>query len=127
MSDLLGGYYTAWPYERKCPICGKMFVMHSTEEWGYTVGSKRFCTYSCLRKYERKQEENRRKVETKPKARRISTDGMSPEQRKIIVAMYMKMGSTNREIAELTGMDQELVNYYRRKVESEEALKNVRR
>lgn len=42
---------------RKCPVCGRFFIMHDAEQWAY----KRkpgdtwlyFCRWSCLRKYDR--------------------------------------------------------------------------
>lgn len=40
---------------RKCPVCGKNFYLNDAERWGYKIGTKFFCRWSCLRKYEREQ------------------------------------------------------------------------
>ena len=40
----------------KCPVCGKRFTVQTIEhkrEWGYRIGAKFFCSYGCLRKFEK--------------------------------------------------------------------------
>lgn len=43
--------------ERKCPVCGKTFIMPDAEQWAYRVtdGRKKrsYCSWHCLREYER--------------------------------------------------------------------------
>ena len=42
----------------KCPLCEKMFYIPIfCQKWTYRKGSKLFCSYSCMRAYERKLEE----------------------------------------------------------------------
>ena len=50
----------------KCPICGKKFVHY--REWGWKIGvwgfetrDKYVCSYSCMRAWERVQEERSKK------------------------------------------------------------------
>ena len=38
--------------ERVCPICGKTFLLESTE-WVYRRGKKTFCTWSCMRAFDK--------------------------------------------------------------------------
>ena len=52
--------------ERKCPQCGKMFFLDDPTQWAYKrliKGHKKFfCSWSCVRAYDRKQEEKRLKA-----------------------------------------------------------------
>lgn len=53
----------AWMYEsRKCPICGKEF--YPSGRWAYKKLGKYFCSWSCLRKWEKANEE-KTKMENK--------------------------------------------------------------
>ena len=45
-------------YEVKCPECGRIFF--PTPIYGWKVGGKRYCRYSCMRKEERRREEKRK-------------------------------------------------------------------
>ena len=44
--------------ERKCPVCGKTFIVRYVKDYVYktTYNSKTkvFCSWGCLRKYEKK-------------------------------------------------------------------------
>lgn len=55
-----------------CPICKKVFYTQ-TAEWGYKVGSKKgkiyFCTWGCLREFEKMREW--RKAEREESKRRM--------------------------------------------------------
>ena len=39
--------------DTKCKTCGAKFVRPSAD-WGYKLGDKLYCTYSCMREAERK-------------------------------------------------------------------------
>jgi len=39
-------------YTAKCKVCKKKFEKPS-KEWGWTIGNLDFCTYKCMRQYER--------------------------------------------------------------------------
>ena len=48
-------------YETKCPECGKVF--YPGPIYGWKVGDKKYCRYSCMRKEEKRREEKRKKKE----------------------------------------------------------------
>lgn len=57
----MSGYH--WEM-RKCPVCGKKFL--PAGQHGYKIGNaetteKLVCTYTCMRKWEREQEEKSKK------------------------------------------------------------------
>ena len=43
--------------ERKCPICGKIFIIQDPKQYAYKRGyehtPKIFCSWTCLRKYDK--------------------------------------------------------------------------
>lgn len=41
-------------FEKKCACCGKTFVRISFNEYAWKRGSKYFCSYGCMRKWETK-------------------------------------------------------------------------
>lgn len=57
---------------RRCPICKKLFFINSYDEWAYARGSirkdgggigkyrKLFCSWHCLREYDRRVEEKKK-------------------------------------------------------------------
>ena len=38
---------------RKCKQCGKIFELETFGRWGWTIGEHYFCTYKCMRAYEK--------------------------------------------------------------------------
>ena len=48
---------TAWPFERKCKVCGKMFAGTVMDEWIYRVNGIPVCSWGCQRKTEIEREE----------------------------------------------------------------------
>jgi hypothetical protein len=42
--------------ERVCPICKKKMVRVYWGDYAYKIGNKVFCSYKCMRKYEKDQE-----------------------------------------------------------------------
>lgn len=50
------------PYERKCKKCGKIiyFLTRDPARWGYRIKDYCFCSYSCMRVFE-KENKGRRK------------------------------------------------------------------
>ena len=38
---------------KKCRQCGKIFEMETYGRWGWTIGEEYFCTYKCMRAYEK--------------------------------------------------------------------------
>ena len=44
---------------RKCPVCGKLFILSSANIWTYKRKVKDnmlyFCTYSCMRRHDRER------------------------------------------------------------------------
>jgi hypothetical protein len=39
--------------EKTCPMCGKRMVRVYWGDYAYKFGSKYFCSYGCMRKYEK--------------------------------------------------------------------------
>lgn len=102
-----------WPFERKCPECGRVFCVLVQENWRYREGDILLCSWGCMRKREARAEQKKES----PKARKARR--MSPKQKESIVLACVWMGMTNREISERTGLSDQTVNYYRRKNEKE--------
>lgn len=38
---------------RRCEHCGKIFDLETYGQWGWTIGTLYFCTYRCMREYEK--------------------------------------------------------------------------
>ena len=109
--DLPGA--SAWPFERRCPECGKKFCVMITETWGYRDRAVLLCSWSCVR---RREEKTRKKAE---EAARKRAKKLKPSQKEGLVRRCVFRGMTNEEISRETGMSNQLVNYYRRKIEEE--------
>lgn len=51
--------------ERKCYECGKTFVAMDISQWAYRRNDRYmryFCSYGCMRKWDKRQEEQRKKA-----------------------------------------------------------------
>lgn len=44
--------------EKNCKVCGKGFSYF--DKWGYSIGSKYFCSYKCMREFENNEIERKR-------------------------------------------------------------------
>ena len=90
--------YCGLPLERKCEICKKDFC--ARDEWVYVRGvdshRKWFCSWKCLRKYDAKQEERKKK----------------PCQTKDEILQMLAEGKNAKEISEELGIRQAMVYYY---------------
>lgn len=104
---------SAWPFERKCPECGKKFCVALIESWSYKDRGLLMCSWGCVR---RREEKRRLKAESAAAKKRKT---MSAAQKEELVRRLVFRGLTNEQISERTGISSQLVNYYRRKVESE--------
>ena len=66
----------------KCPVCGKKFVILYPHLYVYRRGSgkwlKYFCSYTCVREFDRKDIKMKLTLEHKKKAVEIALDGGSP-------------------------------------------------
>ncbi len=71
-------------HDRKCKQCGKLF--ESRKEYAYRSQVKKgryiyFCSYKCMRKYEKKKEENKVKYsEIEQSVYRALGEGMTPKE-----------------------------------------------
>ena len=110
--DLPGA--SAWPFERRCPECGKKFCVPITETWGYREKAELLCSWGCVR---RREEKARKKAEEA--ARKRAKKRLTPSQKEGVVRRFVYNGLTNEEISRETGMSMQLVNYYRRKIEED--------
>lgn len=57
-------------FKRICPICGKEFYSYDSEQWAYRIGDSkhtargkyiRVCSWTCMRKWEREHDKQRKK------------------------------------------------------------------
>ena len=46
-------------YLRKCPVCRKKFEVCDADSWGYKKSKRFFCSYNCLRRYEKAHEKEK--------------------------------------------------------------------
>ena len=106
---------TAWPFERKCPECGKIFGGTMLEDWVYRDCQQYLCSWSCVRRREQKKAE----AELKAAAKKRKTKKLTPAQKECLIRRLVYRGMSNEEISKETGMSVQLVNYYRRKIEAE--------
>ena len=105
----------SWPFERKCPECGKIFSGTMIEMWSYRDKGELLCSYGCQRKREKREEEREAVRRTKVAGLRLT-----PAQKECILRRHILKGKTNDEIMDETGFSRQLINYYRKKVEEEQ-------
>ena len=90
--------------ERKCPVCGKVFILVD-DEWAYkrVHGHKQmyFCSWGCMGKYDN----------TRPK--KVAID-----QREDLIRM-LKEGKGVSEIVRTLGVDRSKVKYWKERVQAE--------
>ena len=104
---------TAWPFERKCPECGRMFAgTCALEEWTYRDKGALLCSWGCVRRREK-----RRTVAELRAAEKRNRKKLTPAQKEGLIRQKVYRGMTNEEISAETGMSVQLVNYYRKKIE----------
>lgn len=96
--------------EVRCPICKKTFI--PTPMWGWTTGITRFCSYGCMRVWER-DPRHKKRVKRNSFARRKR---LSLGERERIYEMLEK-GFDPHEIAIDMGVTCEAIMYYQRKME----------
>lgn len=85
---------------RRCPQCKKEFPFTTEADWGWKVGKKCFCSYTCMRKVE-KQRVPRETEKNGSGTREDIARGLR-EERKRIIAMY-ESGETWENIHLATG------------------------
>lgn len=86
--------------DKKCYLCGKEFVYTDKVGWGYKKGEKLFCSWKCLRQYEK-------------------TRQFPNEKKEQIRELYHK-GIPQKEIAQTLFMSVQSVNYWVTKIKDEE-------
>lgn len=86
--------------DRICPMCQRRFSIYLSCGWAYTKYDKRFCSWKCLRQYEK----NRK---------------FPNEKKEQVRGLYHK-GMTQREIAQTLFMSVQSVNYWVTKIKDEE-------
>ena len=104
---------TAWPFERKCPECGKIFGGTMLEEWVYRDKGQFLCSWKCVRSREKKRAE----AELKNAEKKAMLKKLTPAQKEGLIRRKVYRGMTNEEISAEIGMSVQLVNYYRKKIE----------
>lgn len=63
---------------RTCLVCGKKFTRISFSDYAYKLDGKYFCSYSCMRKYEK----NPREFTERPEPKR--SPGNRPTSKRLI-------------------------------------------
>lgn len=90
-----------------CEVCGKETYKHY-EDWGWKVGSRLCCSYTCMRKLERQMEENQVKRRTQSRRGRNRNWGQmkTPEsvRRDIVRLVQERQDLRYKDIAELLGV-----------------------
>lgn len=78
---------------KNCPFCGKEFDVIRPQLWKYKTNNLYFCTYTCKRAYDRKEENEMKSFtkEQKAEAVQIALDGGDPK------AFLKECGSKNPE------------------------------
>lgn len=66
---------------KNCPFCGKAFDVIRPQLWKFKENNVFFCTYTCKRAYDRKEENEMKAIskEQKQQAVRIALDGGDPK------------------------------------------------
>ena len=104
-------------FEKKCTICGRKFC--PSAEWVYKRGSnhgyadKMFCSYACMKKYDRILEERARKMREKRKMGKTKVTFDDIAKRKEAIAQMLDKGLNLQQIAETLGVSTTCVRYYR--------------
>lgn len=104
---------SAWPFERRCPECGKKFCVPVTETWIFRERNVLLCSWGCVRA----REEKRRQRAISEAAKRRKK--LTPAQKEGLVRRLVYRGLTDEEIGRETGISTQLAHYYRRKIEDE--------
>ena len=109
------GGVTGWPYERRCPECGKVFCVRNLEQWVYRKRKEELvCSFSCWRKAQAKMAVKEKNGRALPPQKNLK-----PKQKEIMIRRYVNRGLSNADIEAETGFSPQLINYYRRKMEDE--------
>ena len=104
---------TAWPFERKCPECGRTFAgTCALEEWTFRERGRLLCSWGCMRQAEKRKTD----AELRAAARR-NRKKLTPAQKEAVIRQKIFRGMSNEEISKETGMSVQLVSYYRKKIE----------
>ena len=90
-----------FPTEHKCPACGKPFM--AREPWGYVRNDKKYCSWSCLRKHDRRSGTGR------------SSKRLGSRERIEIVAL-LREGTSPQKVSEIVGVTIQAVLYYQKKI-----------
>ena len=87
--------------EMECPVCKKTFVRR--ENWAYKRNNHLFCTWGCLRKYDKKSRESR-----------VNARRLDRSERSEIVELLSK-GVSPQRIADKVGVSVQAIIYYKQK------------
>ena len=108
-------FSSAWPFERKCPECGKVFAGScEMERWPYRDGYTLLCSWGCVRRREKRKEEAELRVLEKRRRKRLTK-----AQKTALIRQKIFIGMSNEEISLDMGISEQIVNCYRKKIEEE--------
>ena len=86
--------------EKICPMCKRRFSIYLSCGWAYTKNDKRFCSWKCLRQYEKMRQ--------------------FPNEKKEQVRELYHKGVPQNKIAKTLFMSVQSVNYWVTKIKDEE-------
>lgn len=94
----MNGVYITEDKKKKCPVCKKEFmtILSNWEDWGWRSVGLCFCSYHCMREFEREYFEKKKY----PNATGHHTREITATERKEIMTMYLG-GDSVTKIAKL--------------------------
>ena len=113
--EFLNSKPTEWPFERKCPECGKVFSGRSLDDWAFKDKGTYICSWKCFRA--REMRANAETMELERKARELGR--LKPAQKMELIRMYRRKRLNESQISQATGLSWQAIHYYWRKIEGE--------
>lgn len=82
----------------KCPECGKVFWCR--EDWGYGIGNVDYCSWTCVRKAERREESAAKLLEEADRYMddSVPAEEMTEEEKRAAAIRMLGAGYSNQDI-----------------------------
>lgn len=72
--EIFQGKKSVYIRRRTCPVCHKKYILYNAKEWAYKAWKKKgtsrnliyFCSWTCVRKYEKENPDKRCKKQKMP-------------------------------------------------------------
>lgn len=102
---------------RKCPLCGKEFLIRFPEDWVYRIDNRAVCSWRCLREAE--------KTGYKPRGAAMMKPDFKPPERYYRIREMRDRGASHREIAKAFGIRETSVGSMLAKLSKYERMKEA--